>query len=337
MYGRTCTSSTVALARFRNLVMDLVNHLSDRLLFAVPKKGRLQQASLDLLTGSDIQFRRETRLDIALVKNLPIALIFLPAADIPTFVGEGRVDLAITGRDQVAEHDAHLALGEQSGVEEVMDLGFGKCKLQVQVPDKGSVQDVRDLVGKNIVTSFTGLAEDYFARLEGLGGRKESINGTASPIPKLKTKIKFVGGSVEAACALGVADGIIDLVESGETMRAAGLKAIDTVVESTAVLIKSTSVSNEKLVNLIAARIRGVITAQKYILCQYNVPRAKLAEATKITPGKRAPTVTALEEDGWVAVSSMVEKKNIATVMDELTAVGATDILVLDIANSRTG
>ncbi|EXJ79206.1 ATP phosphoribosyltransferase [Capronia epimyces CBS 606.96] len=317
--------------------MDLVNHLSDRLLFAVPKKGRLQAATLDLLSGSDIQFRRETRLDIALVKNHPIALIFLPAADIPTFVGEGKVDLGITGRDQVAEHDAHLALGEESGVEEVMDLGFGRCKLQVQVPEKGSIQEVGDLVGKNVVTSFTGLAEDYFARLEGLGGRKESISGTASPIPKLKTKIKFVGGSVEAACALGVADGIIDLVESGETMRAAGLKAIETVVESTAVLIKSKSASNEKLVDLIAARIRGVITAQRYVLCQYNVPREKLAEATHITPGKRAPTITALEEPDWVAVSSMVEKKNIATVMDELTAVGATDILVLDIANSRTG
>lgn len=317
--------------------MDLVNHLSDRLLFAVPKKGRFQAATLDLLSGSDIQFRRETRLDIALVKNLPLALIFLPAADIPTFVGEGKVDLGITGRDQVAEHDTHLPLGEQSGVEEVMDLGFGRCKLQVQVPEKGTIQKVQDLVGKNIVTSFTGLAEDYFARLEGMGSRKESINGTESPVPKLKTKVKFVGGSVEAACALGVADGIIDLVESGETMRAAGLKAIDTVVESTAVLIKSRSVSNEKLVNLIAARIRGVITAQKYVLCTYNVPRSKLTEATKITPGKRAPTITALEESDWVAVQSMVEKKDIATVMDALTAADATDILVLDIANSRTG
>ena len=317
--------------------MDLVNHLSDRLLFAVPKKGRLQQATLDLLSGSDIQFRRETRLDIALVKNLPIALIFLPAADIPTFVGEGRVDLGITGVDQVAEHDAHLPLGEKSGVEQVMDLGFGKCKLQVQVPEKGAIQDVKDLVGKDIVTSFTGLAEDYFARLEGMGSRKESINGTASPIPKLKTKIKFIGGSVEAACALGVADGIVDLVESGETMRAAGLKAIDTVVDSTAVLIKSRKPSNEKLVNLIAARIQGVITAQRYILCQYNIPRAKLPEASKITPGKRAPTVTSLEEPDWVAVSSMVERNRIAPVMDELTAVGATDILVLTIANSRAG
>ncbi|CAK41508.1 hypothetical protein CBS63078_4064 [Aspergillus niger] len=307
--------------------MDLVNHLEGRLLFAVPKKGRLQQATLDLLAGCDIQFRRETRLDIALVKNLPIALIFLPAADIPTFVGEGRVDLGITGRDQIAEHDALLPRGEVSNVEEVMDLGFGACKLQVQVPEKGDITEAKQLIGRNIVTSFTALTEQFFAKLEGKSEADKS---------ELSTKIKYVGGSVEAACALGVADGIVDLVESGETMKAAGLKAIDTVVETISVLVKSKKTQNP-LVDLIASRIRGVITAQKYVLCQYNIPRGELATASKITPGKRAPTVTALEEDGWVAVSSMVEKKKIATVMDDLTKVGATDILVLNIANSRTG
>ncbi|EEP82876.1 ATP phosphoribosyltransferase [Uncinocarpus reesii 1704] len=291
-------------------------------------EGRLQQAALDLLAGCDIQFRRESRLDIALVKNLDLALIFLPAADIPTFVGDGCVDLGITGRDQVAEHNTRLLPGEQSGVEEILDLGFGGCKLQVQVPAKGEIQEASQLVGKNVVTSFTGLAEDYFARLEN-AGRKEDGRWD------LKTKIKYVGGSVEAACALGVADGIVDLVESGETMKAAGLKAIDTVVDSTAVLVKSRKTRNP-LVELITSRIQGVITAKKYVLCQYNIPRDLLVQAAKITPGKRAPTVTALEENGWVAISSMVEKKLVATVMDELSRVGATDILVLDIANSRT-
>ncbi|KAJ8604643.1 hypothetical protein MRB53_041741 [Persea americana] len=129
-------------------------------------EGRLQQPTLDLLQGSDIQFHRHSRLDIALVKNLPIALIFLPAADIPTFVGEGRVDLGITGRDQVAEHEATVANTETSGVEEVMDLGFGKCSLQVQVPEKGDISEPSQLVGKNIVTSFTGLSALYFSRIE---------------------------------------------------------------------------------------------------------------------------------------------------------------------------
>lgn len=118
-------------------------------------------------------------------------------------------------------------------------------------------------------------------------------------------------------------------------MRAAGLKAIDTVVESTAVLIKSQSPTNAKMVDLIASRIRGVITAQQFVLCQYNIERSRLSEASKITPGKRAPTITALDADGWVAVSSMVERKKIAVVMDELALVGARDILVLNIQNAR--
>ncbi|KUJ22696.1 HisG-domain-containing protein [Mollisia scopiformis] len=325
--------------------------LEGRLLFAVPKKGRLLQAALDLLQGADIQFRRESRLDIALVKNLPIALVFLPAADIPTFVGEGRVSLGITGQDTVAEHAASVeamrrerAESGQStpveqdnvqGCEEVMDLGFGSCKLQVQVPEKGQYVKPSDLIGKNIGTSFVHLAEEYFAALERDVDISES-NGE-KPAKKLRTKIIELSGSVEAACALGVADGIVDLVESGETMKAAGLKAIDTVVSSSAVLIRSKNPSNPAIVNLIASRIRGVITAQKYVLCQYNVRRESLPAAAKITPGKRAPTINALEEEGWVAVSSMVEKKKIATVMDELTEVGAQDILVLDIANTRTG
>ncbi|SPQ18889.1 077bd528-f5a9-493b-814e-6b821017a181 [Thermothielavioides terrestris] len=327
--------------------------LEGRLLFAVPKKGRLLQASLNLLEGADIQFKRENRLDIALVKNLPIALVFLPAADIPTFVGEGRVDLGITGHDQVQEHDAGVralararrmsnewdtnaaaANGKPQGCEIVMDLGFGVCRLQVQVPAKGEYQQSRDLIGKNIGTSFVHLAREYFARLE------MEQDGVTDPAlaegRKLRTKIIELSGSVEAACALGVADGIVDLVESGETMKAAGLKAIDTVTETSAILIKSKAPSNPALVDLIAARIGGVITAQKYVLCQYNVPRERLPEATKITPGKRAATVMSLDEEGWVAVSAMVEKKQVATVMDELVTVGATDVLVLDIHNTRS-
>lgn len=168
----------------------------------------MQQATLNLLSGSDIQFRREIRLDIALVKNHNIALVFLPAADIPTFVGEGRVDLGITGRDQVAEHEAISPAIQDTGVEEVMDLGFGRCSLKVQVPENGLYTNPRELIGKNVVTSFVGLTEQYFSRLEG----DLAKGGEVGTKIKLKTKIKFVGGSVEAACALGVADGIVDLV-----------------------------------------------------------------------------------------------------------------------------
>ena len=118
-------------------------------------------------------------------------------------------------------------------------------------------------------------------------------------------------------------------------MRAAGLKAIDNIVVSQAVLIQSRAPSNPLLVELIASRIRGVIAAQKYVLCQYNIRRDKLPEAFAITPGKRSPTVTTLDEEGWVAVSVMVAKKDMAVTMDNLSRVGAQDILMLHIHNSR--
>jgi ATP phosphoribosyltransferase len=130
--------------------------------------------------------------------------------------------------------------------------------LQVQVPAKGDLTKPEDLIGKNVVTSFTNLAEQYFRRLE--AEQAGETNGQANGDAKLKTVIKYVGGSVEAACALGVADGIVDLVESGETMRAAGLKAISTVVSSSAIMIKSKHPSDPKLVELITARIKGVIS-----------------------------------------------------------------------------
>ncbi|CAN6609233.1 ATP phosphoribosyltransferase [Trichomonascus vanleenenianus] len=297
--------------------MDLVNHLTDKLLFAVPKKGRLYQKAIQLLEGADIQFHRSNRLDIAISTNLPVALVFLPAADIPRFVGEGRCTLGITGIDQVAE--------SQVDVQNILDLGFGSCKLQIQVPAKGDISDPKQLIGKNIVTSFVNLADEYFRKLE----------GKAAGEP-LATKIKYVGGSVEAAVALGVADAIVDLVESGETMRAAGLKPITTLLSTSAHLIGSTAHSNyADVADKIVARISGVLAATKYVLCTYNAPRDGLDALLKITPGRRAATVTPLEHGDWVAISSMVEKKSIADIMDRLSAAGAKDIIVFQISNCR--
>lgn len=296
--------------------MDLVNHLTDRMLFAVPKKGRLYEKCVELLNGLDIQFRRLSRLDIALSTNLPIALIFLPAADIPMFVADGKCDLGITGVDQVKELDVDVEL--------LMDLGFGNCKLQLQVPVKGEFNAKEQLVGKTIVSLFTRLTTEYFMQIEGVLAPSE-----------LKTRIRHVGGSVEASCALGIADGIVDLVESGETMRAAGLTDIDTVLSTLAYLIASKHPRQPEMVRIIQDRILGVLTAQKYKMVIYNAPRSILKSVLELTPGRRAATVSPLEEDDWVAVSSMVERKNLGNVMDQLKLRGAVDILVLDIHNSR--
>lgn len=275
---------------------------------------------MELLKGSDIEFRRSNRLDIALSTNLPIALIFLPAADIPVFVGEGNCDLGITGLDQIKEADMF------DSINDLLDLQFGKCKLQIQVPADGPYDDPKQLIGKKIVSSFTKLSTDFFKNLEG----GESLS----------TNVRYVGGSVEASCALGVADGIVDLVESGETMRAAGLKAITTLLETSAHLISSKTPRFPEIVEIIKQRVEGVLAAQKYVLCNYNAPREILPEVLKITPGRRSATVSALEkksedEEEWVAVSSMIEKKQTGNIMDALKKAGATDILVFEIRNCR--
>lgn len=131
---------------------------------------------------------------------------------------------------------------------------------------------------------------------------------------------------------------LVDLVESGETMRAAGLHAIETILDSEAVVIRSSipkHASLSPLIELITRRLAGVIAASKYVVCQYNISRDKLAAATKITPGRKAPTVSPLEQEGWVAVSVMVEKKKIAGIMDDLVTTGAEDVLVFNLDNCR--
>ena len=270
-----------------------------------------------------MKFRRSNRLDIALSTNLPVALIFLPAADIPVFVGEGNCDLGITGLDQIVEADMF------DSVEDLLDLEFGACKLQIQVPADGGLDRPDQLVGKKIVSSFTKLSTDYFQKLEGITDN--------SPI---STSIRYVGGSVEASCALGVADAIIDLVESGETMKAAGLKAIETVLSTSAHLISSKNPKFPDMVEKIHQRFEGIMAAQRYVLCNYNAPRSILSKVLAITPGRRSATVSALEkkspeDEEWIAVSSMVEKKIIGNTMDELKKVGASDVLVFDISNCR--
>jgi ATP phosphoribosyltransferase len=152
---------------------------------------------VEMLKGSGIEFRRQPRLDVALCVGLPISLIFLPAADIAKFVGEGNVDLGITGEDIVQENMVE--------VDTIMELGFGKCKLCVQAPVTDNIKDVESLAGKRIVTSFPDVTKQFFKAYD------EKLGVT--------TSINYVSGSVEAACGLGLADAVVDLVETGTTMR----------------------------------------------------------------------------------------------------------------------
>lgn len=161
------------------MTMNDVEEDIDRLLFAIPKKGRMFERVNELLLGAGLHYRRPNRVDIAHLKQLPVTLVFLPAKDIAAYVAEGKVDLGITGQDMVAEDGAV--------VNELELMGFGKCRLCLQAPIADKITSAASLAGKRIVTSFPNLATKYFKAFE-----QESM----------KTKIKYVSGSVEAACGL---------------------------------------------------------------------------------------------------------------------------------------
>jgi len=281
--------------------------------FAIPKKGRLMEKVIELLKGAGLEFRRQPRLDVALCVGLPITLVFLPAADIAKFVGEGDIDVGITGNDLVKENMVQ--------VDNVMDLGFGKCKLCVQAPVTDKVKSVESLAGKRIVTSFPNITKQFFKTYDEKLGVSTSIN--------------YVSGSVEAACGLGLADAVVDLVETGTTMRAAGLEVIHDILSSQAVLISNPNSEYNDLLFKLQRRIQGYITSTKYVMMMYNISNELLKAAIVITPGKKSPTVTSLECGKDKAVSVLVLKKEVSEKMDALHEVGATDILVLELNNSR--
>eukprot|EP00117_Sycon_ciliatum_P050693 scpid14907/ scgid35754/ ATP phosphoribosyltransferase len=286
--------------------------LDGKLLFAIPKKGRLYEPSVALLQSCDLKYRRKHRLDVAGCLTLNVAFVFLPAADIPLYVSQGRVDLGITGQDVVAE--------AQVDVDEVLRLDFGKCRLCVQVPTASECQKAEDLAGKRVITSFPNLTRQFF--------KTKCPNGDAATV-------HFVSGSVEVACCLGLGEGIVDLVESGDTMRAAGLHAIDEIMKSEAVLIANKNSQHQDLVKVISSRVEGAIIAKRYVMVEYNLRREDLPKAIQVAPGKRSPTLAPLDDPDWVAVKVMVPNHDLGNILDSLKAVGALDIVVYNLSNTR--
>merc|ERR1711871_965987 len=252
---------------------------------------------MGFVEAAGLEFTRPERVDVAMVTNLPITLVFLPASDIAQYVGEGNVDIGITGEGIVAESGVTVTTA--------LKLGFGKCKMALQVPEEHGARPLSDYVGARIVTSFPTIAEKFFAPLDAAA--------TAGGVPT-KTEIKYLSGSVEAACGLGLADAVVDLVETGTTMRAAGLCILTKILDTQAVLIANPHTKHAQLAQQLCTRIQGYIDSTKYQLMQYNVPRVALAAAVKITPGKKSPSILPLEREDWVAVSVMVAKATVADI-----------------------
>lgn len=275
----------------------------------VPSKGRLAEIATDLLREAGMSFRRQERGLFARVREMPIDVTFLRTEDMPVLCAEGAIDMGITGSDLVAESGADVL--------ERLRLGVGHCRLAICVPDESAIAAPRDLHHTRVATSFPNATRAFLAR-----------HGAEAHLVELS-------GSVEVMIALGVADAIVDLVETGSTLAANRLRVLTDIGNYEAVLIQNRNLAELSLADRVVRRLEGVVIARAYSLLEYNVPRAVLPEAEKITPGFKSPTISALEDPDWCAVKVMVKRNEVIDIMEKLEALGASAILETQITNCR--
>ena len=285
-----------------------------RLRIAVQKSGRLAERSLELLRAAGLRVGRGASDLLRRIENQPIDLLCVRDDDIPTFVADGVAQLGIVGANVLEEDFAHL----DRRPEVLMPLGFGHCALRIAVPEGTDWRGPAWLDGRRIATSYPRVL-----------GRWLADHGVGAAIVRMK-------GSVEVAPRLGVAHAICDLVQTGATLEANGLKAVDTVFDSEAVLIRSPDALAEPalahLADMVVERFRGVTASAdaKYVLL--NAPRARLDDIVAMLPGAGAPTVTPLAgRDDMVAVHAVAAESVFWETLDRLKAAGASAILVLPI------
>jgi ATP phosphoribosyltransferase len=275
----------------------------------VPSKGRLSEQAGDLLKQAGLSFRRQERSLFARVGEMPIDITFLRTDDIPVLCAEGAIDMGLTGSDLVAESQADVLTR--------LALGMGRCKLALCVPDDSPITSAAQLNGKRIATSFPNVTRQYLAQ------------------HKADAHLVNLGGSVEIMITLGVADAIVDLVETGSTLAANRLKVLADIGKYESILIQNKARRQGELADRVVRRLEGVVIARSWSLLEYNLPRNKLAEAETITPGFNSPTVNALEDPAWCAVRVMVRRGDVIEVMEKLEALGAHAILETQINNCR--
>ena len=276
---------------------------------AVPNKGSLSEPAADMLREAGYRQRRDSRELVLPDPDNDVEFFFLRPRDIAVYVGAGTVDVGITGRD--------LLLDSASSATEHLELGFARSTFRFAAP-AGSMTDVSEVAGRRVATSYPVLVQAYLAER---GVR-------ASEVVRLD-------GAVETAIRLGVADVIADVVETGTTLRAAGLEIFgEPLLRSEAVLVRRTGAEPAGL-DVLTRRIQGVLTAREYVLMDYDVPLALVEQAVAITPGLESPTVSPLHNRDWAAVRAMVRRVDTNRVMDSLYDVGARAILVTSIHACR--
>ena len=275
----------------------------------VPSKGRLADLAGELLKEAGLSFRRQERTLFARCREIPVDVTFLRTDDIPVLCAEGAIDMGITGGDLVAESGAEVI--------ERLELGVGSCRLAICVPDDSPIRSPAELHGRRVATSFPRVTSRFLAR-----------HGAEAHLVTL-------GGSVEIMIALGVADAVVDLVETGSTLAANRLRVLEEAGRYQTLLIQNRAARHAELADRVVRRLEGVVIARGYSLLEYNVPRAKLPDAERITPGFNSPTVSALEDPQWCAVRVMVKRDEVIDIMERLEALGASAILETRITNCR--
>ncbi len=275
---------------------------------ALPNKGRLSEKALKLLEQAGLRAEFSSARALVAALGPDFQAIFVRAGDIPEFVADGAADLGVTGADLVAEADRPLV--------ELLDLGFGRCRLVVACKEDSDVNDPADLpAGTRIATSFPGITGRFF---QSLG---------------IEIKIAEVSGAAEIAPHLGVADVIVDLTETGSTLRVNGLRELGTVMESTARVIANPGVLNDPAAKTQADQLVGalesVLRASEKRYLMTNVPKDKLDEVRAILPGINGPTIVEVLDGGeWVAAHAVVEANRVYQTIARLKEVGAEGILV---------
>jgi ATP phosphoribosyltransferase len=283
---------------------------------AVPNKGVLSEPAAEMLAESGYRQRRTSK-DLAVYDpDSDTEFFYLRPRDIALYVAAGTLDVGITGRDMLLE----TAPPEGSGpaAVEIMPLGFGRSSFRFATPVESGIEEIGQLEGKRIATAYPVLLQRYL---------KDA--GVAAGVVKLD-------GAVETACRLGVADAVCDVVETGTTLRAAGLHIIgDPVLTSEAILVRREGADEVPAIAQLRRRIRGVLVARQYVMLDYDCPNELLEKATAVTPGLEGPTVSPLQTPGWSAVRAMVAQTDTNRVMDELWELGARAILVTSIHACR--
>ncbi|HEX5561515.1 MAG TPA: ATP phosphoribosyltransferase [Nocardioidaceae bacterium] len=284
--------------------------MPDKLLrLAVPNKGSLSQAASDILSEAGYRQRNDLkRLTLTDTEN-GVEFFYLRPRDIALYVGEGTLDVGITGRD--------LLLDSGAKAEEVLPLGFGRSRFHYAAPP-GTASSVADLAGRRIATSYDGVVRRHLER-----------HGVEAAVVRLD-------GAVETSVQLGVADAIADVVETGSTLRNAGLEVFgEPILESEAVLVTRAGTEPPAGFEVFRRRVEGVLVARTYVMMDYDIPADRVERAVSLTPGIESPTVSPLHREGWVAVRSMVRRDRAQRVMDELYDLGARGILSTDIHACR--